>query len=61
MQMLIGSGAAASSASPVPSFSGTVTIDFTSYGPIPPIVVPPASEVFDISSLAGAGFKRSGG
>jgi hypothetical protein len=61
MQMLIGSGAAASSASPVPSFSGTVTIDFKSYGPIPPIVAPPASEVFDISSLAGAGFKRSGG
>ncbi len=35
--------------------SGTTTIDFTSYGPIPVIVPPPSSEVFDATSLAAAG------
>jgi hypothetical protein len=35
--------------------SGTTTMDFTSYGPIPAIVPPPAGEVFDATSLAAAG------
>jgi hypothetical protein len=35
--------------------SGTVTIDFTSYGPVPPVVAPPAGEVFDATSMATAG------
>jgi hypothetical protein len=45
-------GGAAGAASGV---SGTVTIDFTSYGPVPPVVPPPAGEVFDAISLATAG------
>jgi hypothetical protein len=35
--------------------SGTITMDFSSYGSVPPIVPPPASEVFDASSIAAAG------
>jgi hypothetical protein len=35
-----------------PPVGGTVTIDYTSYGPVPPVVPPPAGEVFDVSSLA---------
>lgn len=35
--------------------SGTITMDFSSYGAVPPIVPPPASEVFDASSIAAAG------
>jgi hypothetical protein len=62
MQMLISTGAATgSSTGAFPSISGTITIDFTSYGPVPPIVPPPASEVFDASALAGAGLSGSGG
>lgn len=38
-----------------PDASGTITMDFTSYGPVPPIVPPPASEVFDATALASAG------
>jgi len=41
--------------------SGTVTMDFTSYGPTPPIVAPPASEVFDATSLATAGIANGQG
>ncbi len=37
------------------SVSGTTTMDFTSYGPIPAIVPPPSNEVFDATSLAAAG------
>ncbi|MGH2854315.1 MAG: hypothetical protein ACRDLF_09020 [Solirubrobacteraceae bacterium] len=35
--------------------SSTITIDFTSYGPVPPVVPPPAGEVFDASAMAAAG------
>src|SRR5262249_12111276 len=43
------------------SASGLVTIDFTSYGPVPPVVPPPASEVFDASSeLAGLAHAQGG-
>jgi hypothetical protein len=38
--------------------SNTITIDFTSYGPIPPIVPPPASEVFDASALISGGLAQ---
>jgi hypothetical protein len=41
--------------------SGTTTMDFTSYGPIPAIVPPPASEVFDATSLAAAGIANGQG
>jgi len=47
--------AAAPSGAPgagTPPVSGTVTIDYTAYGPVPPVVPPPAGEVFDASSLA---------
>jgi hypothetical protein len=40
------------------SMSSTVTIDFTSYGAVPPIVAPPSSQVFDASSLAAAGIAQ---
>jgi hypothetical protein len=44
------------------SVSGTTTMNFTSYGPIPAIVPPPSGEVFDASSLAagGLGSEQSG-
>jgi hypothetical protein len=47
-------GTTGSVAGAAPSVSDTVTIDFTSFGSIPPIVPPPASEVFDASTLAAA-------
>jgi hypothetical protein len=54
MQMSLGASAPASSpGSGASAVSGTVTIDFTSYGAVPPIVPPPDSEVFEASSLAG--------
>ncbi len=37
--------------------AGTITIDFTSYGHIPPILPPPSSQVFDASTLAAAGLE----
>lgn len=40
--------------------SMAITVDFTSYGPGPTIVPPPASEVFDASSLAAAGLQEGG-
>ncbi len=43
------------------SVSSTTTMDFTSYGPIPPIVPPPSSEVFDASALAAAGIANGQG
>jgi hypothetical protein len=46
---------ASASATEATSVSGTITMNFTSYGAIPAIVPPPASEVFDASSLAAAG------
>jgi hypothetical protein len=41
--------------------SMSITADFTSYGPAPAIVAPPASEVFDASSLVSAGLQGVGG
>lgn len=37
------------------------TIDYSSYGPIPPIVAPAAGEVFDATSLVAAGIKDATG
>ncbi len=53
MQMSLGASAPTSATGDAGAVSGTVTIDFTSYGAVPPIVPPPASEVFEASSLAG--------
>jgi hypothetical protein len=47
------SGAGASA-----GIGGSVTIDFTSYGPVPPILAPAANEVFDATAAAGAGLAR---
>lgn len=47
--------AAAGGAAGAAGGSGTITIDFTSYGPVPPVLPPPAGEVFDATSLATAG------
>ncbi len=41
--------------------SGTVTIDYTSYGPVPPVLPPPAGEVLDESSLVTAGIAAAHG
>ncbi len=43
------------------SIGGTTTIDFTSYGPVPQIILPPAGEVFDASALAAAGIASGQG
>jgi hypothetical protein len=40
---------------PAAGGSGTITISFTSYGPVPAIVPPPSSQVFDASEMAAAG------
>jgi hypothetical protein len=45
-----GLGAGAGSAA---GASLSITIDFKSYGPVPPVVPPSASEVFDASAMAG--------
>jgi hypothetical protein len=37
------------------SLSGEITVDFTSYGRVPEIVAPPASQVLDASALPGVG------
>jgi hypothetical protein len=37
--------------------SGTITVDYQSYGAIPPIVAPPANQVFDASAMIAAGLK----
>jgi len=59
MQMAFsGLGASAGAAA---GASLSITIDFTSYGPVPPVVAPPASEVFDASALAAAGLQSSAG
>jgi hypothetical protein len=39
----------------------TVTIDFTSYGPVPPIVPPPAGAVYDMTGTALGGLKAGFG
>ncbi len=48
-------GTAGGAAEAATGVSGTITIDFTSYGPVPPIVPPPAGEVFDAGAVAAAG------
>jgi hypothetical protein len=56
VQMSIDSaGASAGAAGSTPSVNGTITIDFTSYGPVPPIVPPPAGQVFDATTMTAAG------
>ncbi len=50
----------AGSATGAGAVSGTVTIAFTSYGAVPPIVPPPASEVFEASSLAALAGAQGG-
>jgi hypothetical protein len=45
-----GLGAAAGAAA---GASLSMTIDFTSYGPVPPVTPPPASQVFDASAMVG--------
>jgi hypothetical protein len=52
----------AASAGAAAAVSGTITVDFLSFGPVPPVAVPPASEVFDATSLAaGEAGSGSGG
>jgi hypothetical protein len=58
MQMSIAASVPAGSAGTAgtsQSFSGAITIDLTSYGPVPPIVAPPSSQVLDASALATGG------
>jgi hypothetical protein len=43
------------------SVGASMTMDFTSYGAVPPVSLPPASEVFDASALMGAGLSGAGG
>jgi hypothetical protein len=59
MQLSIAASVPAGTASGVAgaatTMGGTITIDLTSYGHVPPIVPPPSSQVFDASALAAAG------
>jgi hypothetical protein len=59
MQLSIGAsvpaGTAGGVAGAAASVSGMITIDFTSYGPVPAIVPPPSDQVFDASAMAAAG------
>lgn len=58
MQMSLGAGAPAGTpggTAGAAGVNGTIAIDYTSYGAVPPIVPPPAGEVFDASSMAAAG------
>jgi hypothetical protein len=41
--------------------SGTVTVDFLSFGTVPPVAAPPASEVFDATALTTAGAQGGAG
>jgi hypothetical protein len=52
VQLALSASPGGGPASGTPPVSGTVTIDYTAYGPVPPVVPPPAGEVFDASSLA---------
>jgi hypothetical protein len=64
MQLSIAASAPAGTAGGVAGTAvgdGTITIDFTSYGSIPPIVPPPSSQVFDASSMAAAGIAQAQG
>jgi hypothetical protein len=68
MQMSFG-GSAASTGAPAgiggaasaAGISGSITIDYKSYGAVPAIVPPPASQVFDASSLAAGGIQSGTG
>jgi hypothetical protein len=52
MQMSLSGFAGSSASSPTTAgIGGSITIDFTSYGPVPEVVAPPASEVFDMSAM----------
>jgi hypothetical protein len=57
MQLGISAGGASSG---LPSVSAALTVDFTSYGPVPAIAPPPASEVFDATAMAQAGLAHAG-
>lgn len=48
-------GGAAGASAAAAGLSVSVTIDFKSYGAIPPVVAPPAGEVFDATAAATAG------
>ena len=64
MQLSIGTSLPAGTAGGVAGAAGvggTTTIDFTNYGPVPPIVPPPAGEVFDASALAAGLANGQGG
>ncbi|HEY7953442.1 MAG TPA: hypothetical protein VID70_10690 [Solirubrobacteraceae bacterium] len=55
MQMSL-TGLIGAAASPAASgVGGAITIDFKSYGPVPEVVAPPASEVFDMSAMLKSG------
>jgi hypothetical protein len=58
MQLSLAGSSAAGTGGAVEATAGvsdTITIDYTSYGPVPPVTPPPAGEVFDATSLAAAG------
>jgi hypothetical protein len=63
LQMSIGAGAPAGTAGAAGGVNvgGTITMDFTSYGPVPPIVAPPSSAVYDMTGAALNGLKLGGG
>jgi hypothetical protein len=57
---LAGAGAATAAGS-TGGIGGSIAIDFKSYGAVPPIVAPPASEVFDMSEMLKNGGAGLGG
>ena len=50
-----GQGAEGQAGATPGSVAATMTMDFTSYGAVPAVALPPASEVFDASALLAAG------
>jgi hypothetical protein len=58
MQMAFSGLGASAGAAAGASFS--ITIDFKSYGPVAPVLAPPASQVFDASSMVASGIQGSG-
>ena len=64
MQLSIGAGSPAGTVGGVAgaaALSSMITIDFTSYGHIPPIVAPPSSQVFDAGAMISAGIAQGQG
>jgi hypothetical protein len=59
IQLSLSASPSGTPASGAPPVSGTVTVDYTAYGPVPPVVPPPAGEVFDASSLAASALAGS--